>query len=45
MIGYILCVLLGLAVGAIIMGCARGGCKEKPLDYEYWKRVGNEKEL
>ncbi len=25
MIGYILCVLLGLAVGAAIMGCARGG--------------------
>lgn len=43
MIGYILCVLLGLAVGAAIMGCVRGSNKEEPLDYEYWKKVGNEK--
>ena len=43
MIGYILCVLLGLIVGAVIMGCAKGGNKEEPLDYEYWKKVGNEK--
>ena len=26
----------------VIMGCARGGRDEKPLDYEYWKKVGNE---
>ncbi len=25
MLGYILCVLLGLIVGAITMGCAKGG--------------------
>ncbi len=42
MIGNILCVLLGLIVGAVIMGCAKGGNKEEPLDYEYWKKVGNE---
>lgn len=41
MIGNILCVLLGLIVGAVIMGCAKCGNKEEPLDYEYWKKVGN----
>lgn len=42
MIGYILCVLLGLVVGVVIMGCTKGG-KEESLDYENWKKVGNEK--
>lgn len=38
MVGYILCVLLGLAVGAVIMGCARGGRDENRLTMNIGRR-------